>query len=133
MIPYNTFQNYVGGKEDTRRTIGDAVGRPRLIVKEDTTFVVDVLARKDCANEVLSMAEALVMIQDVRPKISRKQVYNCFKQTFLPNNNSILNSTPVVTQITTTKRSGITVVQKFHWLKCYNGVLDRLQYLNKGV
>ena len=102
-IPYNTFQNYVGGKEDTRRTIGDDVGRPRLIVKEDTTFVVDVLARKDRLNEGFSMAEALDMIQCVLQKLSCKQVYNCFKLTVLPNNKSVLKSTPVVAQSTTTK------------------------------
>jgi hypothetical protein len=41
-------------------------------VKEDASFVVDVLARKDRANEGLSMAEALNMIQDVLPKLSRE-------------------------------------------------------------
>jgi hypothetical protein len=78
-IPYNTFQKYVGGKKYTRRTIGNAVGCPILIAKEDASFVVDALTRKDRANEGLSMAEALGMIQVVLPKISHEQVYNCFK------------------------------------------------------
>jgi hypothetical protein len=45
-----------------------------------------VLARKDSVNEGLSVAEALDMIQDVLPKLSREQLYNCFKQTVLHNN-----------------------------------------------
>ena len=73
--------------------------------------MVDVLAKKDLTNEGLSMTEALDMIQDVLPKLSCKQVYNCFKRTFLPNNKSVLKSIPVVAQSTTTKRSVIIVVQ----------------------
>jgi hypothetical protein len=132
-IPYNTFQKYLRGKEDSRIIIWYALGRPRLITKEDAPFVVDVLARKDRANEGLSMAEALSMIQDVLPKLSREQVYNSFKRKILAKNKSVLKAKPVVAQSTTTKRSGITVGQKFRWFKCYNGVLDRLRQLNKGV
>ena len=73
-IPYNTFQKYVWGKEDTHRTIGNAFGHPHLIAKEDATFVVDLIARKDRSNEGLSMAEALEIIQDVLTKLYLKQV-----------------------------------------------------------
>ena len=91
------------GKEDTHRTIGNAFGHPHLIAKEDATFVVDLIARKDRANEGLSMAEALEIIQDVLTKLSLNQVYNCFKRTILPNNKSVLKSTTVVSQRNTAK------------------------------
>ena len=94
-------------------------------------FLVDVLARKDHANEVLSMTEALDIIQYFLTKISCKQVYNCFKITVLPNSKSVLKSTPVVEQSNTTKRSFIILVQHFLWFKCYNSALDRLQQLSK--
>ena len=71
------------------------------------------------------------MIQYVLPKISCKQVYNCFKLTVLPNSKSVLKSTPVVVQSTTTKRSCIILVQKFCSFKCYNSALDHLQNMNK--
>ena len=96
VIPYNTFQKYLWGKEYSRRKIGNAVGCPHLIAKEDSTFVVDVIDSKNPENEGLVIAESLYMIQDVLPKLSCNQVYNCFKIIVLPKNKSVLNSTPVV-------------------------------------
>ena len=79
------------------------------------------------------MAEALDIIQDVMPKISRQQVYNTFNQTLIPSNKGILKTKPVVAQITKTKQSDIAVKQNFCWLKCYNGALDQLIHFNTGL
>jgi hypothetical protein len=101
-------------------------------VKYDETFVVDVIVRKDHANEGLSMADALGMIQDVLPKLTHRQAYNLLKHMMVPNNKYVLKSKLVVAQSTTTKRSGIIIGQKFCWFKYYHGTLGCLQQLNNG-
>jgi hypothetical protein len=115
-IPYSILQKYVRGKNETRRPVCVAVGRPRLIEKEEEKFMVDVLAQKDSANEGLSVTKALDMIQYVMSKISRQQACNSFKRTVLPSNKGTLKTKPVVAQSTSTKRSGITAKQPFHWI-----------------
>ena len=72
-IPYNTLRQYIKGDKEKRRIVGKSVGQQPLIKKKDQEFVAQVLARLDRANDGATLPEAIDMVQQLDPNLSRPQ------------------------------------------------------------
>ena len=115
-IPVETFRKYVGADLGKRRRLGGHVGPSTAVLDADTKqFVVDVLRRRDRANDGMSRQEALDMLQDLQPGRSRSQLATAFDSLRIERKEEITGI--VKAQATTTKRSAITVPQQFRWFK----------------
>jgi hypothetical protein len=69
----------------------------------------------------------------MNPSLKQKQASECFNHTIQPNNKDLLMQNDVKAQVTTTKRSAITVLQQFCWFKTYGNALDELRKCNVGT
>jgi hypothetical protein len=83
-IPYDTLKKYVRSDAEKRRVIGNSGGRAPLLKKENQTFVADVLARKDRVNEGATPAEAIDLVQELNPTLSRDQARRHLNRTLIP-------------------------------------------------
>ena len=113
-IPFTTFQRRVNDKHPI--AVHARPGRPALISKEDGQFMVDVLRRKDRANDGEGVGGAVELLEQMRPDLSRQQISNAIARTIRPKHKKELTNLRV-TQQTTTKRSAITPEQQFRWQK----------------
>lgn len=113
-IPLTILQRRVNDKEPM--AIHAHAGKPALISTEDGQFVMDVLRRRDRANDGVGIAGALEMFEQMRPDLSRIQITNAFAHTIRPRHKEEVTNLRV-TQQTTTKRSAITPEQQFRWHK----------------
>jgi hypothetical protein len=131
-IPYETFKKYVAKDSNKRRVCGESVGRAPLLGKEDQRFLVEVMARKDPANDGANPSEAIDLLQELAPSLSREQSRRHLKRTLIPHHPEQVKRKPVVAQATTTKRSAVTLAQKFRWHVTYEGALNELRERNTG-
>ncbi len=82
-IPFTILQRRVNDKQPM--AIHAHAGKPALISTEDGQFVMDVLRRRDRANDVVvGIAGALEMFEQLRPDLSRSQITNAFAHTIRP-------------------------------------------------
>jgi hypothetical protein len=88
------------------------------MIRLDGQFVMDVLRRRDRANDGVGIAGALEMFEQMRPDLSRIQITNAFAHTIRPRHKEDITNLRVTQQTTTTtKRSAITPEQQFRWHK----------------
>jgi hypothetical protein len=132
-IPYNTLRQYIKGDKEKRRTVGKSVGQPPLIKKKDQEFVAQVLARLDRANDGATLPEAIDIVQQLDPDLSRQQARMAFRRTVHLQHPTLLKPKLRVAQSTTTKRSAITVMQQYRWHTTYESALNELRRRNTGV
>ena len=113
-IPYNTFRKYACPDMDKRREIGSSVGRPSSVLdtKADE-FIIDVVRRKDRANEGINRGEMAQMVQDLNPDLSVRASLN--KTDKLRKQHASVLTGIVSAQASTTKRTAITVEQQYRW------------------
>jgi hypothetical protein len=111
-IPFNTFRKYVHPDPEKRREVGKSLGRPSLLTKGNQGFISDALARLDRAKDRSDLSGA-ILVQDISPHLSRSQARQTFSRTIRPNHLNILKPKTMTAQVTTTKRSAITVPQQF--------------------
>jgi hypothetical protein len=104
-----------------------------VVTKQDQEFLADVLARKDRAKDGVKPCEAIDLIQDVNPTLSRNQARRHLTRTLIPLHPGKLKPKPAVAQATTTKHTGITLTQQYRWQKTYDGALNELRTRNTGV
>ena len=136
IIPYNTFQKYVRQKDSDRRAVGEGgVGRLPLVKKSIQKVIVHVLARCDRANKGKSPSEAVSLVQEVAPELSRKQASQILHRTILnnPEAQKLLKPRPLEAQVTTTKRCAITIEQQYRWHQIVENALNFLRTRNTGV
>jgi hypothetical protein len=133
-IPYNALKKYVSADVSKRRVIGrKGVGRQPIVPKKDQHFVADVLAQKDRGNDGATPSEALDMINDLHPELSREQmVRDHFRNTLKPNHPHLLKLKSAVAQATTTKRTAITVTQQYRWYKTIDEAYNFTREENTG-
>lgn len=132
-IPPETFRKYACTDKGKRRTLGASLGRPALVSSEQSQFVADVIRRADRANDGKTVGETIQIVQDLVPKLSRKQASNSLKRTIRRHHKDVLTKTAVVAQGTTTRRTAITLGQQFRWHKTYDQGLEFLRTKNTGV
>jgi hypothetical protein len=114
------MMEYVGCNNDTRCTSGYGVDTQCLIESKNQKFLLTVMARKDHANEGLTMSECIDLMQEVLPHLSRTQTQRSFVRTVQGKYKDVPKKKLVFTQGTITKRTGIT---KFRWMSTYNKLL----------
>jgi hypothetical protein len=81
--------------------------------KQEQRFLADVMARKDRANDGANPSEAIDLVQELAPSLSREQSRRHLNRTLIPHHPEQVKLKPVVAQATTTKRSAITLAQQF--------------------
>ena len=90
------------------------MGPKPLLSSKSQEVIVDVLVRKDRANEGVGVAGALDIIEEMHPELKRTQIDQAFRRTVRPAFVHRLTN-PVAAQATTTKRTAITVQQQWRW------------------
>ena len=63
---------YDGENKLINREVGRGMGRNSLISAKNQKFGTDVMARNDCSNEGMTMAEGVDIILEVIPQLSWK-------------------------------------------------------------
>ena len=112
-IPYHTLRAYICPNKGKRRVLGKAAGRTSAIDNESNQFVVDVVRRKDRANEGMNRREIGDLLQDLAPHLSAKQAVrkvDSIRQLHKSELTGIVSA-----QASTTKRTAITVEQQYRW------------------
>jgi hypothetical protein len=132
-ISYNTMMTYVGGNNETRRTLGCGVSAQCLIESKKQKSLSNVMARKDRANEGLAVSEGIDSMQEVLPNLSQTQAQRSFVSTVQGKHNDVLKNKLVFTQGTTMKRTGITIPQQFRWMSTKDKLVVFLREKNSGT
>ena len=96
-------------------------GKPALVSPEKQDFLVDVIVRRDRANEGMGRAEIITMLETLCPNLSAAQCKQAFKKIKRRDKYKGRLTGVVTAQKTTTKRSGITVAQQYRWHKVKSG------------
>ena len=98
--------------DSKRIKLGSGVGRKPVLDGQREAIIVDVLIRKDRANEGASVGEAVDILEQMCPEYSRKQLGQAFRRTVRPKYSERMTD-PVAAQATTTKRTAITPAQQW--------------------
>jgi hypothetical protein len=90
------------------------------------------MARKDRANDGANPSEAIDLVQEFAPSLSREQSRRDLNRTLIPHHPEQVKLKPVVARATTTKCSAITLAQQFRWHVTCEGALNVLRERNTG-
>ena len=133
-IPYKTLKPYVCQDVSKRKQVGSGVGGSgKSLVNEDTSqFMSDVLRRRDRANDGCTRPEAVTMLQELQPELTRAQACRQFDRHVRPNHKDVLTNI-VKAESTTSKRCAITVPQQWRWHQAVNEGFDFLRRTNTGT
>ena len=130
----DNFYKYAQYDPDKRRKLGQHAGRPSLLSKCNSQFVMEHIIRADRANNGLTPVQIIENMSTLQPELSQLQPKNHYHRMFLKMHaNSRLKQKPVKAQKTTSKRSQCTVAQQFRWFKLYEKALCFLRTKNTGV
>ena len=84
-IPFNTLYRYIHPDEEKRQKLGNGErGRKKLVDGENCDFVAETLARQDRCNDGASRKEAIDIIMDIEPGLTRKQASRQLSRVILP-------------------------------------------------
>jgi hypothetical protein len=131
-IPRKTLEKYVHEDRNKRRKLGFFVGRAPALNEKDSNFAADVLCRADRGNEGYTRKEAVDMIQDLKPRMNRKQASRSLTMHVIHSHPDVLKQKVVKAQSTTTKQTAITVPQQWRWHTHMDSVFDELRHHNTG-
>jgi hypothetical protein len=115
-IPFTTLQTHITPNDSKRIKLGSGVGRKPILDDQREAIIVDVLIRKDRANEGASVGEAVDILEQMFPEYLRKQLDQAFRRTVRPQYSESMTD-PFAVQATTTKRTAITPAQQWRWHK----------------
>ena len=115
-IPFTTLQTHITPNDSKRIKLGSGVGRKPILDDQREAIIVDVLIRKDRANEGASVGEAVDILEQIFPEYLRKQLDQAFRRTVRPQYSESMTD-PFAVQATTTKRTAITPAQQWRWHK----------------
>mmetsp|Transcript_23801 Transcript_23801/g.54147 ORF Transcript_23801/g.54147 Transcript_23801/m.54147 type:complete len:246 (-) Transcript_23801:80-817(-) len=85
-ISHETLRKYVCADVGKRRVLGACAGSLPVISVDTEQFTVDVIRRKDRANDGLNRREAVDMLQDLRPDLKRTQLMRAFDRNICRKN-----------------------------------------------
>jgi hypothetical protein len=131
-IPNGTLNKYITDDKSKRLTIGASSGPKPLLSSGEGEFVVDVVRRRDRANDGMSNADIVDAISELKPDLSRRQAANAWARTVRPAHKDVLTGI-VVAQATTTKRTAITVTQQWRWHQTVEFATNELRRRNTGL
>jgi hypothetical protein len=124
-IPPQTFCKYIC--MDNRRILGDGKrGKKKWMTTDDVLFAGCVLAHADQENVGLSSKEAVDMIQELAPDITRLAARRQIIHYVLPVNSaaSVPKKSAQKVQATTSDRTNINVAQQYRWHHAVDEVYD---------
>jgi hypothetical protein len=84
VIPFKTLQTHITPDDSKRIKLGSGVGRKPVLDDQRDAIIVDVLIRKDRANEGASVDEAVDILEQMCPEYSRKQLDQASRRTARP-------------------------------------------------
>ena len=131
-VSFETFRKYVCKDVGKRRVLGAVSGKQRLLSKDIESFTVDVLRRRDRANDGLNRLEALDLMSSVSSSLSLAQIRRCFDRNIRPANKHLLTGI-IKAQASTEKRNAITVPQQFRWHSNVDAAYQMLRDRNLEV
>jgi hypothetical protein len=129
----DTFKKYVHDVPEKRQKLGRHAGRPSLLSKGNSQFLMQHTIQADRANNGLTPAQIIENMTTLQPELSQLQSRNHYHRTFIKKHADRLKQKPVKAQKTTSKRSQCTVAQQFRWFKLYEKALCFLRTKNTGV
>ena len=135
-IPFNTLYRYIHPDEEKRQKLGNGErGRKKLIDGENCDFVAETLARQDRCNDGASRKEAIDIIMDIEPDLTRKQASRQLSRVILPvaHANGILKKSLQKVQCTTSDRIAISIPQQYRWHIAVDAEYDFLRENNRGL
>jgi hypothetical protein len=106
-IPFTTLQTQITPNDSKRIKLGSGVGRKPILDDQREGITLDVLIRKDRANEGASVGEAADIPEQMCPEYSRKQLDQASRRIVRPQCSERMTD-PFAVQATTTKRAAIT-------------------------
>jgi hypothetical protein len=132
-IPPQTFYKYIC--TDNRRILGDGSCGKKWMTTDDILFVGCVLARADRENDGLSSKEAVDMIQELAPDMTRLAAHRQIVLYVLPVNSAalVLKKSAQKVQATTSDRTNINVAQQYRWHCAVDEVYDLMRTKNTGL
>ena len=68
-IPFATFQQHITKNDEKRIKLGNGVGKKPLFCIKSQEIIVDVLVRKDRANEGEGIAGAVDILEEMHPEL----------------------------------------------------------------
>ena len=134
-IPRDSIYRYIHPDPKKRKLLGDGSrGKAKIMTNDDVGFVGQALARLDRGNDGASLKEALDILQELKPKITRTAARDQLRKVVLPENarDNVLKSKPQKVQATTSDRTNINVAQQYRWHTLVDSEYDRLRDLNTG-
>jgi hypothetical protein len=133
-IPPQTFYKYI--KPTNPRILGDgSCGKKKWFTNDDVEFVGCVLARADRENDGLSSKEAVDMIQELQPDLTRVGAQRQIQRYVLPVNSQllVLKKCKQKVQATTNDRTNINTAQQYRWHCAVDKVYDFMRTKNTGL
>ena len=100
-IPYTTLQTHITSNDAKRIKLGSSVGRKSIIGCASAEILVDVLVRKDRANQGVGVSGAVDILEQMHPEYTRKQLDQSFRRTVRPVYSERLTSLVAVQNTTT--------------------------------
>jgi hypothetical protein len=131
-IPYETFKKYVCSDVGKRAVIGRGVGSSKLLDDSTVQFCVDMIRRKDRANDGMTKRAIIDMLQDLHPGLKRIALVKAFDRNIRRDNKDLLTGI-IKAQASTEKRSAITVPQQYRWHSCIDAAFRFLRNKNVGL
>ena len=131
-IPFETFRKYVCKDAAARRVIGNGVGAKKLLDEKTVQFTLDVIRRRDRANDGMAKPAIIDLLQDLHPALGRTALTQAFDRNIRRENKDLLTGI-VKAQASTEKRSAITVPQQYRWHSCVDAAFNFLREKNQGL
>lgn len=128
-IPRRTLEREI----KSEKPVNHAPGRPAdtLLTKFQQQFLVDMIRRRDRANDGMPVIEVIDKILQLNPNLKNKQGWNLFTRTIRKAFKDQL-SKRVKAQHTTTKRTGINLAQQYRFHAYVDSELAFLRETNTG-
>ena len=76
-IPLQTFYDHVNKNDEKRIDVVSGVGPPKLLF-DTAPVILDVLVRKDRANDGIGVTGAVELLGEMNPDLSMSQIRNAF-------------------------------------------------------
>jgi hypothetical protein len=115
-IPPQTFYKYV--KPNNPQVLGDGNhGLKKWMTNDNVQYAGCVLAHADQENDGLSSKEAVYMIQELQPDLTRVAAQKQIQRYVLPMNSklSLLKKYKQKVQATTSDRLNVNAAQQYRW------------------
>jgi hypothetical protein len=131
---WNSLPNiYKYIKPTNPRILGDgSCGKKKWFTNDNAKFFGCVLARADQENDGLSSKEAVDMIQELQPDLTRVGAQRQIQRYVLPVNSQllVLEKCKRKVQATTSNRTNINTAQQYHWHRAVDEVYDFMRTKN---